>query len=285
MEELTWYRQLGNMVCTKVAGSKQEASVEDWNIPEGADQWRCFDLADAMEQGLAKELTSHYIIPPRMVDKEERLVVKRDASKRGFTLTTGDACPLLVAKLNSDSTHYDLYIPSDGNPPCALGPAFTLSSNQQQDRWTLKSARCEQCEWRAKRQSGTRILATFRHYTEKIGDGPAYCMDVDIPEVNGDGIVSAVWCCQCGNSAAQCKTRLTTRRPRWNARSKSLMLNFNGRCKMASSKNFQLQVDGQPNEVALLFGKVEHQTFVLDYKSPLGAVQAFAAALTTVHWK
>jgi len=55
---------------------------------------------------------------------------------------------------------------------------------------------------------------------------------------------------------------------------------------MASAKNFQLEVPDMPGKNKLLFGKVGDNQFVLDYRSPLGAVQAFAAALTAaVHWK
>ncbi|CAE7633291.1 TULP9 [Symbiodinium pilosum] len=78
---------------------------------------------------------------------------------------------------------------------------------------------------------------------------------------------------------------LTTRRPRWNPRQKTLTLDFHGRCSLASAKNFQLEAEGDASRVVLLFGKVEKDRFVLDYGHPLGAVQAFAAALSASHWK
>lgn len=70
-------------------------------------------------------------------------------------------------------------------------------------------------------------------------------------------------------------------------------MDFYGRATKASPQNFQLKrapdqadlqevVSGDP---VLLFGKIDEKTFVLDYKNPLGMVQAFAIALTTKVWE
>jgi hypothetical protein len=71
---------------------------------------------------------------------------------------------------------------------------------------------------------------------------------------------------------------------------KSLTLDFFGRCSKASPKNIQLQFPGadqtgvSQEKVQLLFGKIDDNLFVLDYRQPLGMVQAFAAALSTKDW-
>lgn len=121
------------------------------------------------------------------------------------------------------------------------------------------------------------------HYTEMVGDGNAFCMDVELPELRKDGQSHAV-CSVCGkDDVGGCV--LSTRRPKWNSRQKTLTLDFRGRCSMASAKNFQLEAENDPSQVVLLFGKVGANKFVLDYGHPLGTVQAFAAALTATHWK
>jgi tubby-related protein 1 len=56
-------------------------------------------------------------------------------------------------------------------------------------------------------------------------------------------------------------------------------LNFHGRVSMPSVKNFQIVSIEDKDEVICQFGKVDKDTFHLDYKEPLNAVQAFALAL------
>ena len=57
-------------------------------------------------------------------------------------------------------------------------------------------------------------------------------------------------------------------------------LNFRGRVTVPSIKNFQLIPDDELNNIILQFGKVEEDTFHLDFKAPFNALQAFAAALS-----
>lgn len=71
---------------------------------------------------------------------------------------------------------------------------------------------------------------------------------------------------------------------------KSLTLEFKGRCNVASAKNFQLAMgkeaaDAKLHDIAIQFGKMGPDLFCLDFRAPLGTVQAFALALTTVNWK
>ena len=81
---------------------------------------------------------------------------------------------------------------------------------------------------------------------------------------------------------------LRTRQPKWNESLEAWTMDFKGRVKKASKKNFQLisqtrMDDGTPDEdnVLMLFGKVSRDRFSLDFAPPLSVVQALAIALTT----
>jgi len=65
-------------------------------------------------------------------------------------------------------------------------------------------------------------------------------------------------------------------------------MNFHGRVKRASSKNFQLaladrnfQPLGNANELSMQFGRVDQEVFALDVSFPFSPLQAFATALST----
>lgn len=91
---------------------------------------------------------------------------------------------------------------------------------------------------------------------------------------------------------------LNSRVPVWNARTESYVLNFHGRATLASSKNVQLVhwEGGSPPHVGetdstnskelptLLYGKVDRDTYNLDYKFPLSAYHAFVIAISVTDW-
>jgi len=307
--EIAWFQQLGTAVSSvreKVWGGGSDVAPRCqgihptcadgspprfWDAPQDLREWRTFELADAMEQGLSRELTTHFVEPVRIGD-EQRFLVRRSENRREYLLTTEQGDPLLLAQASVDGGKFDLFVAGSNDPPIALGPAFDLQANATRDEWTLRSMRCEQCEYRATRASMPRELARVSHYREEIGSSKAWCMDVTIPEVRKDGSCAS-WCpvC-CGTGAADTgnkSTDLVMRRPTWNSRAKALTLDFFGRCSQASAKNIQLKVSGEAvgkdvSKVACLFGKTDTNTFTLDVRRPLGTVQAFAVALTTAHW-
>jgi len=302
-EEVRWFRRLGNLgnaLRQKLTGGiirpLEKALVpRPWDAPNEMRQWRTFELADAMEQGLSRELTTHFVEPIKG-SEQVRYLVQRSEDQREFLLKTEKDDPLLLAKLNLESrsgARFDIYVAGGGDPPVALGPAFDVQANPRGDQWTLRSLRCEHCEFRGTRASGPRSLANVSHYREEVGAGTAWCMDVLLPKINDDGS-SAVWCqvCGCAGQQEEERTELTMRRPKWNSTVKALMLDFYGRCSLASAKNIQLKVAGDSvgieggtsDKVKLLFGKTKSNSFVLDFRRPLGTVQAFAIALTTYDW-
>ena len=57
-------------------------------------------------------------------------------------------------------------------------------------------------------------------------------------------------------------------------------LNFRGRVKIPSVKNFQIVSSDNVDNVLVQFGKIGDDRFHLDFKAPFNAVQAFALALS-----
>eukprot|EP00210_Caulerpa_lentillifera_P005021 g4795.t1 len=77
--------------------------------------------------------------------------------------------------------------------------------------------------------------------------------------------------------------KLVNKPPHWNEALKCWCLNFRGRVKKASVKNFQLtcRSDAQ-GKVVMQFGKVDANSFILDFNpSKVSAIQAFSIALTS----
>jgi len=265
---------------------ENEQRDNGWDVPTEMRQWRVFEFADILEQGLGPGLTTSFVEPPGAKEaKERRLIVDIEPDRREYLLSTESGEALLMAATCADGLGFEMFITCGGEPPKALGPAFSLRCNAQRDQWSLCSVRCEKCETLGKRQLGTRELARVNHYCETVGDGNAFCMDVEMPEILEDGSCSVI-CPVCAGPDADVGGQvLSSRRPKWNARQKTLTLDFRGRCSMASAKNFQLEAENDASKCTLLFGKIASNKFVLDFKHPFGMVQAFAAALTATHWK
>ncbi|XP_062314069.1 tubby-related protein 1 [Osmerus eperlanus] len=78
---------------------------------------------------------------------------------------------------------------------------------------------------------------------------------------------------------------LHNKTPMWNDNTASYMLNFNGRVTQASVKNFQIVHSKDNSYIVMQFGRVADDTFTLDYKYPMCAVQAFALALSSFDGK
>lgn len=252
------------------------------DVPDEPRQWYAFEFADIMEQGLSGGATSSFI---EVTNQEVRLCVDRSPDRKEFLLKANDGTRLLLARQNDNDGGFSIFVTGDGEPPKAVGPAFTLVPNSSKEKWTLHAKTCDHCESRGKRLCGSRELAFISHHKEEVGQGQVCCLEMEVPAVTEDGEVE-VWCPICrGPDADQPYVELTTRMPKWNARRKTLSLDFFGRCSLASSKNFQLEAVGKPEKVKLLFGKVGTNEFVLDYNRPLGMVQAFAAAVSTNVWK
>ncbi|XP_042190730.1 tubby protein isoform X1 [Callorhinchus milii] len=68
--------------------------------------------------------------------------------------------------------------------------------------------------------------------------------------------------------------------PIWNNKIKRFTLNFRGRVKKPSVKNFQIIQSSEPNNILMQFGKVAENEFSMDYRYPFCVLQAFAIVLS-----
>ena len=75
--------------------------------------------------------------------------------------------------------------------------------------------------------------------------------------------------------------RLRTRKPIWSDDLEAWTMDFHGRVKVASKKNFLLVSEDDDQKVVLLFGKVTKTFFSLDFGPPMTATQAVTVALSS----
>merc|ERR1719277_1213961 len=143
-----------------------------------------------------------------------------------------------MSKAAEDGCRFDIYLSHDGSPPLVAKslfsrtappepqPTFALvASDDERNDWALISLQCERCASRGRRRCGMRHLMRTRHYLEPVGAGQAFCMDVLFPTRVASG-ARACFCQDCGSGDGQATapwaTELTSRRPKWNTKHKSL---------------------------------------------------------------
>ncbi|CAI4229232.1 unnamed protein product [Auanema sp. JU1783] len=78
---------------------------------------------------------------------------------------------------------------------------------------------------------------------------------------------------------------MSNKPPVWNEDSQSYVLNFHGRVTQASVKNFQIIHPSDPEYIVMQFGRISEDTFSMDFRYPLSAIQAFGIAMTSFHGK
>lgn len=74
------------------------------------------------------------------------------------------------------------------------------------------------------------------------------------------------------------------KQPQWVEQYKCHLLDFNGRIKIPSCKNFQLSFEKNGNKI-IQFGKVTNELFHLDMQFPFSLLQAFSICLTSIDRK
>jgi hypothetical protein len=71
-------------------------------------------------------------------------------------------------------------------------------------------------------------------------------------------------------------------KPEWNSQLECYCLNFYGRVKKASARNFQLVYEDDNDNILLQHGKASRDEFNIDFREPLSLVQAFAISLVSI---
>lgn len=272
---------------------------EGWERSAGASreahgalaEWPAFNMADAMEQGLARGVTTRFT-EATFSGVQREFVVCRSDDMLEYTLIDASERPWLFAKACEEKKRVDIFIAGDDADSVESTPAFELVYSEDTLYWELRAFDCEKCAYQRPIPSlhdkgthaplGARTLLRVFQESTPIGECRAMCMDVDVPSSASD------WCpCCCRQKGPGKLTepiRFLSRRPRWSRSRKSLTMSFVGRCHKASAKNFQLLRETERGEMSMSFGKMGPGLFCLDFKPPFGAVQAFATALSTMHW-
>lgn len=107
-----------------------------------------------------------------------------------------------------------------------------------------------------------------------------------LPVEGERALVGALPCARSGAAPPPCVTAFKNRAPVWDDRYEAYVLNFLGRVRVASVKNFQIvQTDNVANETLLQFGRVSSTVFSMDVQWPLSIVQAFGISLTSISTK
>ena len=106
-------------------------------------------------------------------------------------------------------------------------------------------------------------MGTISYETNIMGDFPRlFQIDVDTMK---EGIV-----------------HLENLKPEWSERMECYCLNFYGRVKKASAKNFQIIIPGDTDNIILQHGKVNKNEFNIDFIEPFCPLFAFAVSLVAI---
>jgi len=197
-------------------------------------------------------------------------------------LTTLGHQVLLIACPVNDMASYDIFVAKGGAEEVGDRPSFQLQGNQEKNSYALR--RCDVYDARGARRAESRKLGQFDIYAEKcVGNKfKIFCMDVDLQRAPVEGSCPSPKASQ--DPEDDCDM-LTSVRPFWHDKRKTLLLNFGGRAEKSCARNFQLSYSGEHKDSKLMFALKRDGSFVLHYKKPFGAVQAFAAALCSERWQ
>lgn len=137
-----------------------------------------------------------------------------------------------------------------------------------------------------------RLMEVRHSKTAMNTSATAYIMEVELPGLyatEDKAECRVVWCPRTPRvkGAKDC-IELKTKLPKWNKQTKSLVLDFSGRVKKASARNFQLcpkEGEGKGEHVFLQYGKVKKNHYALDFRHPLSPLQALGIALSVKAWQ
>lgn len=253
------------------------------------DTERAYEIADALEGGLARELTLDFQHPLRRSSNLWKFKVVRSVDRTQYRLLSDAGDFLMFASVPRHARLISLftYDPEERRDAQLFDPSrpgFTLTFDESNTQWELFEERCEHCRCAPRRQQcpARRRLVRVSHSRVEVGDGIFNCMDVQIPGVHDNG-THVINCAATGEDQVY-PQRLVAKPPKWNDKLDSLVLDFKGRNILSSAKNFQIAMSQCPEHVVCQYSKIGPDTFGLDFRYPLSVVQAFGISLTSIHW-
>lgn len=296
----SWIWPLGRWTSGKDCKEYKDIAAMYDDEEHDSDTERAFEIADTLEQGLAREIVTDFMHPLRRSSKLWRFHVVRSDNRLQYRLFSdeGDFLMYALAMPEARKVQFHLYNPNEKEPSSLFDvarPSFTMTWNEAKTEWRLVQEKCEHCQFSPKHLScaccGKQQVAFIKHSRTPIGDGIFNCMEVHVPGLYSDES-RVIWCPKLGrgNLGAEplddcCESqKLVTKKPVWNDEVESLVLDFKGRGITSSAKNFQLGLGRKPEHVICQYGKIGTNTFSLDFRYPLSIIQAFAIAMTTVFW-
>ena len=108
-----------------------------------------------------------------------------------------------------------------------------------------------------------RLLGKINYDTNIMGDCPRF-FNIDV--IKNDNTF----------------VHLINLKPRWNRKMGCYTLNFYGRVKRASAKNFQIIEEGDEDNILLQHGKVSKNEYNIDFRKPFSPIFAFAISLAAI---
>jgi hypothetical protein len=279
------------------------------------------DLLDMLESGLAREYLDDHCIRPHPSEHWSRCIVKK--IEKGYyemkqDRKSGEGRFLLSAKLNANGTFYiSQYQMSKENES---GRHIALLVPSGLKSFKLYSTSCEMCDSELSKFHCEEDHIGSREPGEqspRSSDCPAECrqllaqishaclfeqhtgtemrsLSIEVPTVSREQ-KRVCWCPR-QPKETETSSQVTTSLPEWSDELGCLVQQFNkDRVKKASSKNFICTMDHAsdhrsacpPNKArkVLQFGKRAKSEYILDFKHPLAAVQAFAICVSHWSWK
>jgi hypothetical protein len=296
---LSWVWPLAQ--CTSKSDGKDRFKdiAASFESESESDNERAFDIADCLEQGLAREIVTDFMHPLRRSRKLWRFNVVASEDKLEHRLYSDDGDFLLYARTYPEcrKLQFHLYSPRD-NPNSLFDPAkpaFTMTYNGSRTEWRLVQEKCEHCQFSPRHLScaccGKQEVAYIKHSKVRSGDDIFNHMELHVPGLHDDES-RVIFCPRLGrsplgldqNSASNESQMLVTKMPIWNDAAQGLSLDFKGRDVKPSTQNFQLTLGKRPEHVICQFGMIGPHTYSLDLKYPLSVIQAFGVSLTTAMW-
>eukprot|EP00439_Symbiodinium_sp_Y106_P024203 s6465_g2.t4 len=234
--------------------SKQDADQEQEQPRVQRDH--SLDLIETMEEGHAHEITNDFVVPLRRSSKlgavatlvlwRFRVVRSEDKLSARLITDAGDFLMHASVRLEASRVDFHLYDPSQKDLFNPAKPAFTMGFNSSRDEWRLVAERCQACQYVPPHLScathGKQQVAVIKHRQASVGEGISNIMEVRIPGLYQND-TSVIWCPMLGMpdmAEAELSNemqQLITRKPVWNEKVQSLVLDFKGRNIVSSASS------------------------------------------------